>query len=333
MATTSLSVSLQATQPRPLAWLWPGRMAAGRLTLIDGDPGQGKSLLAIDIAARLTSGREMPDGFRPEAPAAVVLLSGEDGMEDTVLPRLLAAGGDVRRTYRWPEEAGPLVFPQACAALGQMLRDTAARLVIFDPFFAFLGQEVSSLNDLMIRRALAPLMGVAEETQASLLLIRHLGKDESKQAAYRGLGSIAILGVARTAFLVGPDPVDPKLHVLACMKSNLAAMPPSLGFRIVSAGDGRPRLEWQGEVPRTADDLVAPVRRRGEAVPRAVCFLQERLAAGFCNRQVVLEEAARLGISFRTLERAKQELWVVSRQRREEGRNVWYWGLRECELG
>ena len=131
----------------------------------------------------------------------------------------------------------------------------------------------------------------------------------------------------RAAFLVARDPDDPELRVLACTKNNLAAYPPSLGFRIVTTSEGLPRLDWIGPVERTADDLVRAGRRRGESVPRAIRFLEAHLESGWKQRKVLLEEAEREGISFRTLERPKAELNVESQQRREQGRNVWYWGL------
>ena len=303
-------------------------MAAGRLVLVDGDPGQGKSLLAIDLAARLTTGRPFPGEEEPREPAAAILLAAEDNLCDTIVPRFLAAGGDGKKVFPWDEDKPP-VFPEDCLRLADFIRQTQARLVIFDPFFAFLGADVSSLNDLAIRRALDPLAGVAEATQAAILLLRHLSKTSiGKDARYRGLGSMAILGVARTAFLLAADPDDAGLRVLACIKNNLAALPSALGFRITKNPAGQPVLAWQGPVPRSADDLVATGRRRGEAVPHAVEFLLEHLSAGPCLRQTLLEQAAREGLSFRTLERAKSELGVLSQQRREDGQNVWYWMLR-----
>jgi AAA domain len=321
---------LQLVQPQPVPWLWPGRIAAGRLALIDGDPEQGKSLLTLDLAARLTVAGELPDGYRPPAPVGVLLLAGgEDNLADTVVPRLRAAGADLHHVQAWQNPSGePPVFPEACSQLQEVIKDTGARLVLFDPFFAYLGPDIGSLNDLMIRRALGPLARVAEGTEAAFVLIRHLAKGSAgKAACYRGLGSMAILGAMRTAFLVARDPDDTELRVFACTKSNLARYPPSLGFRIVTTGEGLPRLAWVGPVERTADDLVGAGRRRGESVPRAILFLQAQLESGWKERQALMEQAGREGISFRTLERAKAELHVVSRQRREHGRNVWYWGL------
>jgi hypothetical protein len=326
----SASSNLQLAQSQPVPWLWPGRIAAGRLALIDGDPEQGKSLFTLDLAARLTRAQELPDGYRPSEPVAVLLLpGGEDNLADTVVPRLRAAGAELRQVHVWPNAAGePPVFPEACSRLQEMIAHAHARLVLFDPFFAYLGPDTGSLNDLMIRRALGPLARVAEATQAAFVLIRHLAKGSAgKAACYRGLGSMAILGAMRTAFLVARDPDDPELRVFACTKNNLAVYPPSLGFRIVASDEGLPRLAWIGPVERTADDLVGAGRRRGESVPRAIRFLQAHLASGWKERHVLLKEAGREGISFRTLERAKAELNVVSQQHREQGRNVWYWGL------
>jgi hypothetical protein len=326
MMSAQEAIRVQKPAPRPVPWLWPSRIAAGRLTLIDGDPDQGKSFVTLDLAARLTAGHTLPDGCRPSGPMAVLLLSAEDSREDTIVPRLLAAGADLQRVHFWDEAVGP-VFPEACGRLQQVLETTQARLVVIDPFFAFLGQEIGSLNDFMIRRALQPLARVAELTQAAIVLIRHLGKvGLTRQAIYRGLGSIAILGMARTAFLVGADPDDGERRVFACTKNNLAAATPSLGFRIVPAEAEMARIEWLGPVEWTADDLVAG-RKRGQAVPRAVAFLREQLAQGPRDRETLLSHAEAIGLSFRTLERAKSQLGVLSQQRRQGGRTVWYWRL------
>src|SRR5262249_26117113 len=135
------------------------------------------------------------------------------------------------------------------------------------------------------------------------------------------------LGAMRTAFLVARDPDDVDLRVFACTKNNLAVFPPSLGFRTVATSEGLPRLAWVGPVERTADELVGAGRRRGDSVPRAIRFLQAQRESGWKERRELLEQAEREGISFRTLERAKAELHVLSQQRRDHGKNVWYWGL------
>jgi hypothetical protein len=310
-----------------VSWLWPGYIGSGRLTLLDGDPGVGKSLVTLDLMARLTSGREFPDGSRPGAARAAVVLSGEDDLAETLRPRLLAAGADLGRVHAWDVGAGLAQFPRDCPELQELIQATGAGLVILDPFFAFLGPDVAGLNDLMIRRALDPLARVAQATGAAVLLIRHLRKASAGEAIHRGLGSIAILGAARTALLVALDPDDPERRVLACSKSNLGSLAASLGFRITATAAGVARIDWQGPVPYAADELLAPQRPRGQAVPQALAFLREQLARGPRDRRGLLTEAGEAGISLRTLERAKALLGVASEQRREGGRNVWYWRL------
>jgi len=326
----SKSLGIQGIPPKPVAWIWPGHIPTGRLSLIDGDPGAGKSLLTLDLAARLTAARPFPDGYCPPEPASVLLLpGGEDDLEDTICPRLAAAGADFAHAHLWDSNRlEPPVFPAACTHLQRTIDATRSRLVLFDPFFAFLGPDIGSLNDLMIRRALAPLARVAAATGAAFLLIRHLGKGTvGKAACIRGLGSMAILGAMRTAFLVAADPCDPGRRVLACTKNNLAPFPPSLAFRFANADTDTACIDWLGPVNLTADDLVQFRHRRGEAVPRAIRFLQERLQPGWVARHFLLEQAAAAGITFRTLERAKAELGILSQQRRENGRNVWYWRM------
>jgi hypothetical protein len=141
-------------------------------------------------------------------------------------------------------------------------------------------------------------------------------------ARRRGLGSVAILGTSRTAFLFGSDPLDRSKRVFACTKSKLAALPPSLRFRIAPTPADAPLVEWLGPVNWTADDLIRLGRPCGEAVPAAMEFLQGRLAHGACRRQELVLQAAKAGISFRTLERAKAQLGVLSKQGREVGRKV-----------
>jgi AAA domain len=328
-------VCLSDLEPESVDWLWPGVIAAGKPTLIDGDPGEGKSLLTLDIAARLTTGRPFPDGSPAPGPCAVVLLGREDGLRDTVVPRLLAAGADRSRIHalrgrRLPGgSCRPPTFPADCDLLRDSLRQTGARLVITDPLDAFLDPRLGGLNSPLVRHALAAVTDVIEEARAGLNMVRHLNKAvRSVSALYRGLGSIAIGAAARTGLLVGRHPDDPELRVLACSKPSLTACPPSLAFRIVEGPGGRPVLDWAGPVDLTADDLVlCPARGAGPALSRAVAFLEEALAGGPCPHAEVLRRARRLGLTPRTLDRAKALLGVVSEQTSSAGRNHWSWSL------
>src|SRR4029079_8173039 len=170
-----------------------------------GDPGLGKSSLTLDMAARISTGRPMPgalDAQRP--PADVVLLSAEDGLADTVRPRLEAAGADLTRIFAMdavptgPGRPGrPPVFPDDVGWLHDLIVMKGVRFVIIDPLMAFLGLSVNAMNDQNVRRALFPLSRLAETTGAVILVVRHLNKNTQGSALYRGGGSIGIIGAAR----------------------------------------------------------------------------------------------------------------------------------------
>jgi len=151
--------------PRPVAWLWPARFPLGKLSLLEGDPRLGKSFLTLDLCARLSTGRPWPDETPNPAPAAALIVNGEDGDEDTVAPRLLALGADPARCFvlarKEPEAGPPLTLPHATDTLDAALAQTRARLVVIDPVVAFLDPGVVLNSDQSVRRALAPLARLA----------------------------------------------------------------------------------------------------------------------------------------------------------------------------
>jgi hypothetical protein len=332
---------LAQVRPEPIDWLWPGHVATGKLTLIDGDPGLGKSLITLDLAARLTTGRKFPDGSACAGPGGVVLVGSEDGVSDTIIGRLQSAQADLNYVHsldgisRAGASKGPPTFPEDCCLLEEVIEESKARLVIVDPLLAFISSNVWSVNDQKVRGALAPLARVAEKTRAAMLLVRHLTKwGGGQRAIYRGSGSIGIIGSARTAFLVGRDPEQPEMRVLACTKNNLGAPPRSLGFRVVADRESRPRIEWAGPVEISAEELVqVPNYRRGELLARAVVFLEKLLSAGPRLRDWAMRKTRAYGISSRTLDRARGQLGVISKEVREEGQNVWYWSLPDRRAG
>ena len=150
--------------PRAVEWFWPARLAPGTLALLDGDPEVGKSLLTVDWAARLTTGRPWPDGTATPGPSAVIYIGCEDDPQRTVLPRLLAAGADTSRIHQFKMPLGngqqrQPIFPDDCDRLATAIAASGARLVIVDPLLAFLSRDAYNLNDQLVRRALDPLAG------------------------------------------------------------------------------------------------------------------------------------------------------------------------------
>ncbi|GAC59016.1 hypothetical protein GOHSU_68_00080 [Gordonia hirsuta DSM 44140 = NBRC 16056] len=256
-------VRLSDVVPERVHWLWPGRLPAGKLVTLDGDPSLGKSTLALSFAATITTGGHWPDGTRCSSPADVVLLSGEDGLADTVRPRLDAAGADVQRVHAVQGirlDDGTLVPPTLAnvAELEDIIRRTGARLLVVDVLMAFLPSRVDAHKDQDIRRVLSWLAAMADATGCTVLLLRHLNKSKGGDPMYRGGGSIGIVGAARSGLLVAADRQDPAVRVLASTKSNLGPAPASLRYRLVSADElGVARVEWLGIDERDARALLA----------------------------------------------------------------------------
>src|SRR5215217_4277687 len=333
---------LSDVEPEEVSWLWPSWLALGKLALVDGDPGLGKSAVTVDLSARASAGKAFPDGAECE-PAGVVLLSAEDGLADTIRPRLDAAGADTSRILALatvPDEKRHdrlLSIPEDLARIEKGIRRVGARLVVVDPLMAFLSGETNSHRDQDVRRALAPIAGLAERTGAAVLVIRHLNKASANNPLYRGGGSIGIIGAARIAFVVGKDPQDENRRVLASTKNNLAMSPASLMFSLEEAESGSVRVNWLGQSEVSAKDLLATPQDREHADARseAVEFLNEVLADGPVAASQVKEEAEDAGISERTLARAKKVVGVMSYREGEigeRGKGQWLWKLPIVDL-
>lgn len=263
-------------KPEAVRWLWPSWIPRGMLTVLDGDPGLGKSVLTLDLAARLSRGDTMPDGQSGPEASGVVILSAEDDLARVIRPRLDVAGADVARivTVRIVAEGEgrePTITPADLSAIEQGIAKVAARLLIVDPLMAYLPADVNAHRDQDVRRALSSLRALAERTGTAVLVVRHLNKTESANALYRGGGSIGIVGAARAGLMLAPDPDDGsgEGRVLAVVKANLAPRPASLRLRLVAdPGGPHPRVSWEGACEHTPETLLAipmdPERRERE---------------------------------------------------------------------
>ncbi|MCI0702876.1 MAG: AAA family ATPase [Planctomycetia bacterium] len=316
--------------PASIQWLWKPWLARGKLSILDGDPGTGKSFFTIDLAARISRAGPLPDGQLLERPLSTLLMSAEDDAADTIRPRAGAAGADLARVIvaASPGTSDPLPqFPDCIPELSRIIYEHGAELLVIDPMMSFFPPRVCTNSDQRVRQALGPLTALASETGCAILLVRHLSKTSGPSAVYRGSGSIGIVGAARTGLLLSRHPDDPDLRVLAMTKTNVGPLARSLGFRLSTSETG-PALQWVGRVDLTADELCGSsasqeIARRPRE--RAAEFLRLELANG--PRAVVeLEQlAAERGIGWRTIVRAKEELTIKSEQRHEGGLPVWYW--------
>lgn len=331
-------VNLADVQPRPVNWLWPGRMALGKLTVLAGEPGLGKSFLTLDIAARVTRGMawpDKPDGGNPAG--SVVLLSGEDDVADTIRPRLDAAGADVRRVsaiqgFEYQANAdGPLKrdFFNLERDLPELERAIKAspncRLVIIDPVACYMG-DTDSHKDAAVRGLLGPLADLASRLNVAVLTILHLNKAEGRSALHRVTGSGAYVAAARSAWLVAMDKANRERRLFLEIKNNIAPHADGLAFSMADSDvmlcDGNPvaKLCWEtGIVTLTADDALNadPKTDQPTARDEAVDFLSEQLAGAAIMQRIVADAAKEEGISDSALRRAKKCLGV-------ESRKLWY---------
>lgn len=267
-------VTLADVDPVRVRWLWPGYIPAGKITILDGDPGLGKSTVMLDLAARGSRGDATPTGT-PLDVFGSIIVTAEDDAADTIRPRLDVAGGDPTRIHHLAR----LTLPDEADRLRRMVRRTGARLVVIDPLVAYLADGVKTNSDHEVRRALEPVAILADELGIAVVAIRHLNKQSGGDAIYRGGGSIGFTGLARAVLAVGRDPDDEERVILAAVKVNVARRPASLAYRLVAAGPYDPaRVAWEGETEHTAESLIGRDRdqasEQGKAAALAVTIRQ-----------------------------------------------------------
>jgi len=322
-----------------VAWLWPGRLALGKLAMLDADPGMGKSILTLELCARMSTGRPFPDGSPCPSPASSLLLNAEDGEQDTVLPRLRSLGADLDRVFLLahedPKSGMPLRLPTQVDVLEKNVARTQARLVVIDPVVAFLATSVQTSNDQSVRQALCPLAQLATRQQCVILMVRHLNKLGGTRSLYRGGGSIGFVGACRSVWLLARDLHVPRHRVLAQVKNNLAAPQPSLVFSLPETGAAAPALTWHGSCEATADELLGgALASAGLTGPRnrAKDFLAGFLEDGPRTSREVWEEAEAQDICERTLRRARGDLEIRSHRIWVNGKIVSYWLLPDQKI-
>ena len=335
-----LGVLLSTVEPERVHWLGYPRFPSGKLMLLEGDPGEGKTAIMIDLAARVSTGRPLPGSAVTRRPAGVVLLSAEDDLSDTIVPRLTAAGADRSRIISESLAAMPSLDAGGLDHIRRLIDRVDACFVAVDPLSAFIPDYVNTHREHSTKRMLVPVVGLAAETGVLVCVTRHLTKlqaDTPRNPRYAGIGTIAFTGTARVAHVVGPDPGDPSCKVFAKVKNNLAPDYPGLGYRLVSTPirvGGKDihtvTVEWLGEVDVTAAEVLKPPpgdsSGGGEALAEAALWLQALLATGPVSSKTVRDGATGAGLAWDTVKRAKKTLGV--RATKEPGpKGYWHWTL------
>lgn len=330
-------VQLSRVEPQEVRWLWEGRIPLGKLTMLDGDPGLAKSTITLDLAARLSVAATMPDGTASDisGPAGTVLLTAEDGLADTIRPRLDAAGAQCAHIVALKmvdsETGARLPTVQDVDAIREAVEIVDAALVVVDPLVAYLGSEVNTHRDSDVREGLHGLAELAEELGVAILAVRHLNKSGGSNPKYRGGGSIGLIAAARSGLLVAEDPEDSsgERRVLASTKSNLCPEPPALSYQLETLpGSSVARVAWEGESSFRAWELLeVSAGSEASALDEAKRFLREELIAGPMPATELKRAAANAGISWRTVERAKKALGVESVRHGFGADGTWRWEL------
>ncbi|OAI20420.1 hypothetical protein A1507_22845, partial [Methylomonas koyamae] len=335
---------LDSVKSKPIDWLWPGRIACGKVTLIAGDPGLGKSQITAALAGIVTTGGLWPVDKDKSPQGAVLFLSAEDDAADTIRPRLEAVDADLSRCIVVDaivdtDEAGTIrqrsiSLKSDLSRLEAVIKDIGeVRLIIIDPITAYLG-GIDSHKTSDVRDLLAPLATFAERHKVAILGISHLNKSNTQDALLRVNGSLAFVAAARAAFIAVKDKNNPARRLLLPLKNNLAKDVGGFAFSIVDCtldnGLNTSRIEWEPDpVNMTADEAMnaKPAREESGAVDEARQFLLDLLSIGPMASSDVKDEAEKAGFSWATIRRAKENGGIESKKSGFD--NGWIWSLSE----
>ena len=321
-------INMEQVEIEKIDWLLYPFIPFGKVTIVQGDPGEGKTTMVLQIIAKLTKGEAvLPSGSDEPAleaktvdlePVNVIYQTAEDGLGDTIKPRLLSAGADCSRVMVIDDNDQALTMMDA--RLEEAIIKTKARLVVLDPIQGFLGAAVDMHRANEIRPLMKRVAVLAEKYHCAIILIGHMNKNSNGKSSYRGLGSIDFQAAARSVLIVGRIKDEPEIRVVCHVKSSLAPEGKSIAFRL----DKDTGFEWIGEYDISADDLLSG-DNRGQKIHEAKEFLKEILVFGSVAQTKVAEEAESRGIKKKTLWNAKKELEIES----VKIGNQWFWMLPE----
>ena len=333
-------INMESVKVEQIEWLLYPFIPFGKVTIIQGDPGEGKTTMVLQIIAKLTRGepillnkksqkeaqqdseenlkQEVLSQDNPIQPVNVIYQTAEDGLGDTIKPRLLAAGADCSRVLVIDDREQPLTMLDV--RLEEAIMQTKARMVVLDPIQGFLGTDVDMHRANEIRPLMKRMAVLAEKYHCAIILIGHMNKNSNGKSSYRGLGSIDFQAAARSVLIVGRLKDEPETRVMCHVKSSLAPEGKSVAFRL----DKETGFRWIGEYDISADDLLSG-DARGQKSRIAKEFLLDILDDGGMAQKKIEEEASKQGIKKKTLRNAKQELEIDSVKRG----NQWFWILSE----
>lgn len=314
-------IQMSEVEASEIKWLWYPFIPYGKLTIIQGDPGDGKSTLILNIAARLSRGEGLDEDMVLDGPINVIYQTAEDGLADTVKPRLESANADCNRISIIDESEKSISMIDE--RLEQAIEKTGAKLLILDPIQAYLGSGTDMNRANEARDMTKKLGALAERTGCAIVLIGHMNKAGGNKAAYRGMGSIDFFAVARSVVLVGRIQGNDSMRAVVQIKNNLAPFGHSKAFELIENG-----FVWCGDYDITADEVLGEMVPKASKLESAKKLLRELSGPDvkmLSNEIVSLAEEE--GISKRTLESAKKEIGIKAKRIN----NNWYWDLSDIQ--
>lgn len=300
---------------KKVEWLWYPYIPYGKITIIQGDPGEGKSTVAINLASIISNGESLPLEKEKTAPRAVVYQNSEDGKEDTIVPRLIACGADLSKVAYIEEDETALELGDE--RLSKVIDEIGARVLILDPVQAYWGANTDMNRAGAIRPIMNQLARMAQQKKCAVIMIGHMTKGNGK-GLYRGLGSIDIAAAARSVLLVARLKSQSEMRVLAHVKSNLAPIGDSILFSV----DGKSSISWLRKSKLTAEQILdESYEESNSKLDRAVAIIKECMKNGECSANEVLRQCEDQGIAKRTVNEAKARLNIDSVKRK----GGWFW--------
>ncbi len=309
-----------SVEEKDVEWLWYPYIPYGKLTLLQGDPGEGKSTFILNIVSLLTRGKPMPDGYRSSGVQSVIYQCSEDGAADTVKPRLMAAGADCNKVAYIIDDEKSLTFDDN--RIEEVIVKTGARLFIMDPLQSFVPQDGDLHSAGRMRSLLGNLSQIAERHKCAIVLIGHMNKSSSGKNLYRGLGSIDITAIARSVLMVERDEEDSKVRYMYPIKSSLAPEGDAIAFKFHK----RHGFQWIGpcDYKHYEEKEDAPETKADIAERMLEALLKDRDMP--CKE--VLKYLANIGISERTVNKAKKKLGIKS----VRVNGMWHWSLNRGDF-
>ena len=304
-------------ESKEISWLWYPFIPYDKLTIIQGDPGEGKTTLVLNIAAVLSKGQGLDEHMKPEQPLHIIYQTAEDGLADTVKPRLEKAQADCNNIFVIDETDVSLSMLDE--RIEQAILKEKAKLMILDPIQAYLGAKMDMNRANEARDMTKHLGQVAERTGCAIVLIGHMNKNAGGKVAYRGMGSIDFFAVARSVLLVGRVKGQENRRAMIQIKNNLAERGHAKSFVLT---DGV--FTWKGDYDITEDELAggfAPKTSKQEEAKDLLVSLSCTAKEAAVSQ--IQEKARDRGISWRTMEMVKKELQIKS----QKVNNAWYWIL------